>query len=321
MSFQNIENKVIMSLDTLIGLHKEKKKAQIDIKACRKTGNIFPHTIISGIGGTGKTALALAIGQELNYHTEIIEAGALKTRKNVLNKLQHAHAKAIELNKPLLFFLDEVHQLKPTQQEFFYYPLDKDDPRLTTDGETVHFNKFTIIAATTRMDMLDQHSFVNRFVNKWTISKYDVNDIVLIINGFFQKNNIKSNYQSIKKLAERCIGNPRQAIRLSNRCKNILDSENKSVLSDKDVELAFEIEEVDIAGLNLLEVKYLKILYENGLQNPRGLSSISGKLGEKQEIVETSIEPVLLSLDFIDRVSQGRVITQKGLNHIVKNHL
>jgi Holliday junction DNA helicase RuvB len=310
-----------LSLASLIGLHKEKKKALIDINACKKTGNLFPHTIISGIGGTGKTALALAIGQELNYHTELVEAGAIKTRKNVLNKLQHAHSQALSKNKKLLFFIDEVHQLKPNQQEFFYYPLDKDDPRFTTDGETIHFNKFTIIAATTRLDMLDQHSFVNRFVNKWSISNYTTDDIILIINSFFQKNHIKANYLLISSLAERCLGNPRQAIRLSNRCKSILDSENRHTLNKKDIDLTFEIEEIDVAGLDLLEVKYLKILYESGLQNPRGLSSIAGRLGEKEEIVETTIEPILLNLNFIDRVSKGRIITKKGLDHIVKNHL
>ena len=52
----------ILGLNKLIGLHKQKKCALIDIKACQKTGNPFPHTLISGIGGTGKTALVLAIG-------------------------------------------------------------------------------------------------------------------------------------------------------------------------------------------------------------------------------------------------------------------
>ena len=43
-----------MRLSSLIGLSKEKRKVRVAIGACRVSGEVYPHTLLYGIGGCGK---------------------------------------------------------------------------------------------------------------------------------------------------------------------------------------------------------------------------------------------------------------------------
>lgn len=109
-------------LSKLIGMRREKARARIDIAACKKTGEPFPHTLLEGVGGTGKTALALAIAEELCYHSVITEAAALKTREQIIKRLISSHEEARRAGKPLLFFIDAgSFLLSDGQERFLYY--------------------------------------------------------------------------------------------------------------------------------------------------------------------------------------------------------
>ena len=57
-----------LKLANLIGLSREKRKARVAIRASLRSGEIFRHTLLYGIGGTGKTAFARAIANELGYY-------------------------------------------------------------------------------------------------------------------------------------------------------------------------------------------------------------------------------------------------------------
>ena len=53
---------------------------------------------------------------------------------------------------------------------------------------------------------------------------------------------------------------------------------------------------------------------------PKGLTALSGSLGQHQDVISGSIEPTLLSLDMISMEPRGRVLTLDGRRHLEKSH-
>lgn len=110
-------------LDKLVGLSREKQRFRVQLARCRKQGRVFNHTLLFGVGGTGKTALARAVAEELRYHLIEVEAAELKNRDAINNLLLASMSEANSHHKPLCLFIDEVHRLSKLQQEAFYYPM------------------------------------------------------------------------------------------------------------------------------------------------------------------------------------------------------
>jgi len=201
-----------MGLDTLVGLTNLKKQARRDIIASKITREPFPHTLISSVGGTGKTAVARACAEDLGYHFIEREAASMNSRSQIIYLLTEADHEAKQKGKLLLLFVDEVHRLSLVLQEVFYYPMK--EWRVTTKTGMIQFNPFCLFAATTRRDMLDEASFVARFPNKWDIDRYHWTHLKLIVSQYFDKEGIQCNQMELEMIARRCLGIPRQAINL-----------------------------------------------------------------------------------------------------------
>jgi len=303
-------------LDSLIGLTTEKQRAFIDIKACRMTGEVMNHILLFGPGGCGKTSYARAIAEELDYHFVEREGASLKTRTQIIELLITSDAEAANNNKPLMLFVDEVHRLPIAQQEVFYYPMK--EWRVTTADSIIEFNPFTLICATTRRDMLDENSFVSRFQNKWEIRPYDNLHIQEILASIFEKEKLEYDPQVIESIANRCLGIPRQASNLAMKIRNEVLASGSRRVTLQDIYKIFELEELDDIGLSSLHVRYLcELLKANGA--PKGLRALSGKLSQNEDVIVGSVEPILLSLDFIDLQPRGRVLTQSGHCHLANN--
>ncbi len=137
-------------LNNLVGLVREKEKARIAILACQKRGVVFPHTLLWGPGGCGKTAFARGVAEDLAYHFQEIEAAALSSRADIINMLTTGTNVAKSKRTYLLLFVDEIHALTLKQQEAFYYPIK--EWHITTTSGIVRFPPFCLFGATTRMD-------------------------------------------------------------------------------------------------------------------------------------------------------------------------
>lgn len=301
-------------LSGLIGLSHIKQLARIDMKACEFNLNKYPHSLIIAPGGLGKNALVSAIAHDLKYHLVTCEAAALSNRNDIIERLIKAHDEARKLNKTLLFFVDEAHRLSLKNQEAFYYPLDRDNPRITTSEGEVQFPKFTIFAATTRRDALDERSFIGRFSNIWDITPYTLDAITMILNVWFHENGLTVFPDIVSMIAQRSLGTPRQAIKLAEKIKNLCISESVNEVQKHHCERIFDLSRIDSVGLTELHVGYMRELLNcNG---SRGVDSLAGKLGQHKDVIVGTIEPILLWLKFVDLSPRGRILTDAGKRHL-----
>lgn len=304
-------------LSALVGLEREKQKAGIDIRACQITGEPFPHTLLDGVGGTGKTALARAIAEELGYHFHLVEAAALKNRGIIVDRLQRAQQESAELRLRLLFFVDEVHRLSLINQEVFYYPLNRDNPMITTAEGHIELVPFTMVAATTRRDMLDEASFVGRFPNVWKIQRYHETWIASILSDWFDQYGLGYGINELNSIASRSLGIPRQALKLAYKIRNFVIGSGRRDVGLDDCRRIFYLEGIDSIGLGEQHIAYMQQLLE-AKGRPLGEAALAGKLGLHKDVVSGTIEPVLLSLNFIDMTNRGRILLERGYLHLAQ---
>ena len=221
-------------LDFLIGLATEKERARIDILASHRLGETFPHTLLHGIGGTGKTAFCRAIAEELNYFFHEKEAASLRSREDIIDLLVDANSRAGRAGLSLLLFVDEIHRLTNRQQEVFYYPMT--ERRLDRgDDSWLSLSPFTLVGATTQIDKLDEHCFVKRFQNVWHIKPYNECHIIQILSNLFKGWNIVCEYSILQKLASHCQGLPRTAVREARNVRNFVVACGRRVVTNVDI--------------------------------------------------------------------------------------
>ena len=303
-----------MKLHDLVGLTRIKQLAAIEIISCRKRAAVFSHTILYGPGGTGKTAIARAIGDELGYHFVEIEAATLRSREDIIDCLARHSAEAMRCRKTLLFFVDEVHRLSVKLQEVFYYPMR--EFRITTARGDIDFLPFCLFAATTRLDLLDYNSFVKRFSNEWKVERYSslhIRDMVLsIFSGF--RPVIKINEMLALKIAKRSLGIPRIAHTLCEKVRDVALATGNPEVNDNILDRTFDLLGVDSIGLERIHRSYLRVLSGSG--KARGVSGLAAQLSQPEDVLRGVVEPILAELGFVEFTSKGRVITKDGKEYL-----
>jgi Holliday junction DNA helicase RuvB len=308
-----------LNLSSLIGLTREKRKARVAIRACVAAGECFPHTLLYGIGGTGKTEFARAIGYELTYHFVEVHAAAFKKREQLFEAILHYSAEAQRLDRPLLFFIDEVHGLKLNLQEALYSVMK--EWWIPTDRGKKYVAPFTLMAATTRFDMLDANSFVTRFPNVWEIERYSEKDIGYIVAYEFDRMGLDYTAEVVVDIAKRCLGVPRIAVTLAKKVRTTTLAAGHREVTLEDTWRTFDLEEIDELGLQPVHRRYLQILAAsevNGKLTPLGIGPIAGKMRHHEDMIKGSIEPILLELDFVAPTPRGRVLTARGAKYLEK---
>jgi holliday junction DNA helicase RuvB len=300
-------------LDSLIGMRDTIKVAKRDIKACLVTSEQFPHAGIFGNSGLGKSSFASAIAYELKYYFEMIEGAMTKTRNALQQKLIDASNSAKTYEKRLLFFVDEVHRLPQEPQEALYYPMVTGQ----VTGSNIQLQPFSIFVATTHPHLLSG-PFMSRLQNKWYLDRYIKEDICKMIIKWLNDVNLGYEVGCVEIIANRSLGIPRTAYNLVRKIRNeVLSRGGIKKVSVSDCTNTFVLESIDPIGLTKDQVRYLQVLQKAG-GTPKGVGGLAGSLDRDVLVVSDSIEPILLSLKFIDRTARGRVLTDKGYRHLVE---
>lgn len=306
------------NLNDFIGQKQVLDNLSVFIHAAKQRNESLDHTLLFGPPGLGKTTLAQIIAHELN-----VEFRA--TSGPILAKAGDLAAILTNLSPRSVFFIDEIHRLNPSVEETLYSAMEdfKIDIMIgegpAAKALRLDLAPFTLIGATTRSGLLAQ-PLRERFGIPLRLQFYNTNDLSLIVRRAAQILHVIIEEEGAKEIAKRSRGTPRIAGRLLRRVRDfayILSKKDRDILITYDIaQHALEKLEVDAAGLDAQDIKYLRILAEYYNGGPAGIETLAAAMAEDRGTLEDMIEPYLLQQGFIQRTARGRILTNLAYNHI-----
>jgi Holliday junction DNA helicase RuvB len=175
--------------------------------------------------------------------------------------------------------------------------------------------KFTLIGATTRLGLLS-NPLRDRFGIPLRLNFYNTEELVKVLNRAAELLSTKISPKGAEEIAKRSRGTPRIALRLLKRVRDFASVENKDRIDEKIADNALNRLEVDKAGLDSNDYRYLKFISDNYNGGPVGVETIAAALSEQRDAIEEAIEPYLIQVGLLQRTPRGRVITDNAFLHL-----
>lgn len=288
----------------LNGQPKIQKMLEIYIKAAQIKGECFPHTIITGHSGCGKSTVAMIIANELGNQYKAYSGPSINDIKVVDQILMN-------IKENDVIFIDEIHRLGRRLQEALYFAMEQFQADVTVDGVTsrIDLPHFTLIAATNLYGGLND-ALLNRFPIQLKLAAYNEDSMTAIVKRICKEKDIVIDNESANVIAATTRGIPRNANSYVARVYDYALVMNDGVIDMNVVHDALDIMGINRYGLNQDDMDYMNFLNSN--TRAVGVDTICLTLGMDKETVQTKIEPYLLSKCYIQKQPRGRVITDLG---------
>jgi Holliday junction DNA helicase RuvB len=175
--------------------------------------------------------------------------------------------------------------------------------------------KFTLVGATTRAGLLT-NPLRDRFGIPVRLNFYSEAELELIVNRGARVLNIGMTPDGANEIARRARGTPRIAGRLLRRVRDFASVAGAAAIDRAVADKALAALEVDSAGLDAMDRRYLSTIAMNYGGGPVGVETLAAALSEPRDAIEDIIEPYLIQCGLLQRTPRGRLMTGRGFNHL-----
>jgi len=272
-----------------IGQEALKNILQSYIRGCKELNRMFPHFLVDGKAGTGKSTIAYILANKLGLNFKECVANTIKSPQQLIDLL-------VEVNGGI-FLIDEL-QVINKQVATFLLPIMED---FKISGQ--YIKPFTMMGCTTEKGILLKKwkPLVDRFKIQKTLDSYTIKELVLLLKQYKDKTfkNVNIEESNFVLVSKNSRGTPRVAIRL-------LES---FIYMQKPLNEVFKAYNIVQDGITTEDIKVLKLLNDN----PKGvgLNSICAFLQTSVENFMYQQEAYLIELGLMT-IGNRRVITEQG---------
>ena len=301
-------------LSEFVGQEQARQNLSIFIDAARKRGEALDHVLFVGPPGLGKTTLAQIVARELGV-------GFRATSGPVIAKAGDLAALLTGLEERDVLFIDEIHRLNPAVEEILY-PAMEDFQLDLIIGEgpaarsvKIDIAKFTLVGATTRAGLLT-NPLRDRFGIPVRLNFYTVAELEQIVTRGARVLGVGISADGSNEIARRSRGTPRIAGRLLRRVRDFASVADAKTIDRAIADKALKALEVDAAGLDAMDRRYLTAIAVNYGGGPVGVETMAAALSEPRDAIEDIIEPYLIQCGLLQRTPRGRLLTSHAFRHL-----
>ncbi len=291
-----------------------KENLSIFIEAARGRGEALDHVFISGPPGLGKTTLAGIMANELGAELKVTSAPALDKPKDIAGLLTTLTEKSV-------FFIDEIHRLKPAIEEMLYIAMEDGElDWIIGQGPSartvrIPLPKFTLIGATTKPGRVSSPLFT-RFGIHLRIDFYSEEELLGVLRRSASILGIALDDDAGRYLAQCSRGTPRVANRLLRRMRDFAQVGGSETVTRTVVDGALKRLEIDGYGLEKQDRAILRAVIQNYGGGPVGAETLAISVGEGIDSLEDFYEPFLIQRGFLMRTPRGRLATPLAYQHL-----
>ena len=302
------------ALDEFTGQAEARANLRVFIQSARQRAEAMDHTLFYGPPGLGKTTLAQIISRELGVNFKMTSGPVLAKAGDLAAILTNLEARDV-------LFIDEIHRLNPVVEEVLYPAMEDFELDLVI-GEgpaartvRIELQPFTLIGATTRLGLLTT-PLRDRFGIPTRLQFYTEDELYQIVSRNARKLGAPADEAGAREIARRARGTPRIAGRLLRRVVDFALVDGDGTVTKTLADHALTRLGVDDLGLDGADRRYLRLMAEHYAGGPVGIETLAAALSESRDALEEVIEPYLLQQGLIQRTPRGRVLAQRGWDHL-----
>ncbi|MDD7416491.1 MAG: Holliday junction branch migration DNA helicase RuvB [Treponemataceae bacterium] len=304
-------------LNEFLGQTKVKENLSVFIQAARERQESMDHLFLIGPPGLGKTTLAQITAHELGVDFKVTSAPALDKPKDLAGILSTITERSV-------FFIDEIHRLKPAIEEMLYIAMeDYELDWIIGQGAAartvrIPIPKFTLVGATTKAGTVSS-PLISRFGIVQRFSFYSVEELSQIIKRSASILCVGVDDDAAFLMASSSRGTPRVANRILRRMRDFAQVSASTTITKDIVNYGLEKLEIDTLGLERYDREILLSIINNYGGGPVGAETLAISIGESIDTLEDYYEPYLIQCGLIQRTPRGRIVTPKAYEHLGLN--
>lgn len=302
------------SWEEYIGQENIKKNLRILIDAAKGRNESIEHILLSGPAGLGKTSMAHLIAREMNTNIRVTSGPAIERVGDLASILTN-------LLPSEILFIDEAHRLNKLIEEVLYPAMESRVLDIIIgkgpSARTIQLGlpPFTLIAATTRVGLISG-PLRSRFGASFRLDFYTQENIQEIICRSARILGIGIDGDAVAYLARSSRFTPRVANRLLKRARDYAQVHGGGVVTRGIAEKTLSLLEIDMAGLEPMDRRILRLIATRFAGGPVGLQTLAAASSEEEDTIQEVYEPYLMQLGFIERTPRGRVVTARAYEHL-----